>query len=352
MVLAAFLAWSIGSAAAAGEAAPVRVATAELRSLVDAVHLSGTVVAPRASSVSTSVGGLVERMAVDLGDRVDAGAIIVQLDHALAQHEVAQADAALAEAEAELAERRRRLDIALRLSKPRYMPKDELDTRKTQVRVGVAVLAKLKAEAAYQHERLRRHTVNAPFEGIVAQKLTEAGEWISPGAPIVELVATSDLRVDIPVPQQFYPRLTAETPVVLRFDALPGERFDAVTVAVVPISDRSARTFTLRVRPVGAGVPLTPGMSVRAVLNFAAGERGIVIPRDAVIRYPDGRTTAWVVGGEPGSPIVDERRVELGQAFEGHVHVTTGLAAGDLVVVAGNESLRPRQRVRVLDRAS
>jgi RND family efflux transporter MFP subunit len=232
------------------------------------------------------------------------------------------------------------------------MPQDELDSRRSQVRIAAAAVERLKAEAAGARENLRRHTILAPFAGVVAQKATEAGEWVSPGTTLVELVAIDDLRVDIPVPQKYYPQLRAETPIALQFDALPGQSFEARRIAMVPISDPTVRTFMLRVQPVGGAIPLMPGMSAQASLNLATGEQGIVISRDAVIRYPDGRTTVWVVEGTKDETTIAERHVQLGRAFDGFIQVRHGLEAGERVVETGNEALRSGQQVSLVDGSS
>lgn len=342
----------LASGLARGEAVPVTVTAAEAGAIINTVRLSGTVVAPRSARVSTAVGGLVERVAVDLGDTVETGDILVELDDVIAGHDVARSEAAIDEAEAELADARRRLRIAERLAPQGNMPESEFDARKAQVRIATAVVERLKSEAARQRENLGRHSIKAPFAGVVAEKATEAGEWVAPGTTVVELIAVTDLRVDIPVPEKYYPQLQADTPIELEFDALPDQRFKARRIAMVPVSDPVVRTFTLRVRPMDKSIALTPGMSARVTLQLATGERGIMIPRDAVIRYPDGRTTVWVIETTEDTTTVAERQVELGRAFDNHVHIRQGLSAGERVVSKGNESLRPNQRVRLIDEAS
>jgi len=336
-----------GTAAAQSGGVPVAVAESEMAEIVDTVRLSGTVASPRVAHVSTSVAGLVETVNVELGDAVARGDPLVELDRALARQDLKQAEAATAEAEAELADARRRLDVAERLRQRDNIPRTEYDAREAQVQMAEAVVARRQAEQARAAERLRRHRVSAPFAGVVARKATEAGEWVAPGTTVAELVATEGLLVDFPVPQKYYPELEAGTPITLRFDALPDRRFDARRVALVPVSDPTARTFTLRVRPLGGDIPLTPGMSARAELHLATGARGVVVSRDAIVRYPDGRTTVWVLEDGDEGYTVAERQVALGRAFEGQVHLRRGLEAGERVVVRGNESLRPGQRVRL-----
>jgi multidrug efflux pump subunit AcrA (membrane-fusion protein) len=72
-----------------------------------------------------------------------------------------------------------------------------------------------------------------------------------------------------------------------------------------------------------------------------------VIPRGAVIRYPDGRTTVWLLDRDDDRLVARERQVELGRSFDGLVHIRDGLEAGTRVVVRGNETLRPGQPVQV-----
>jgi len=336
-----------GTAAAQSGGVPVAVAEAEMADIVDTVRLTGTVASPRVARVSTSVAGLVETVNVDLGDSVARGDPVVELDRALARQDLKQAEAATAEAQADLADARRRLDVAERLRQRDNIPRTEYDAREAQVQMAEAVVARRQAEQARAAERLRRHSIAAPFAGVVAEKVAEAGEWVAPGTTVVELVATQGLLVDFPVPQKYYPDLEAGTPITLGFDALPDRRFEARRVALVPVSDPTARTFTLRVRPVGDDIPLTPGMSARAELHLATGERGVVVSRDAIVRYPDGRTTVWVLEESDEGYTVAERQVLLGRAFEGRVHLRRGLEAGERVVVRGNEALRPGQPVRL-----
>ena len=82
-------------------------------------------------------------------------------------------------------------------------------------------------------------------------------------------------------------------------------------------------------------------------MRIGTGRNGVVVPRDALIRYPDGRTIVWVAQGEGERRTVVGRRVETGLASERQVEVTEGLAAGMAVVVRGNEALQERQEVRV-----
>ena len=90
-----------------------------------------------------------------------------------------------------------------------------------------------------------------------------------------------------------------------------------------------------------------PGMSASAVLRLDSGQQGVVVDRDALIRYPDGRITVWVVKQAGDEATVTEVPVRPGLSFEGKVAVSGGLTPGTLVVVQGNEALRDGQTVVV-----
>ncbi|MBT8128446.1 MAG: efflux RND transporter periplasmic adaptor subunit, partial [Gammaproteobacteria bacterium] len=92
---------------------------------------------------------------------------------------------------------------------------------------------------------------------------------------------------------------------------------------------------------------MTPGMSVHGKLALTTGRQGVVVPRDAILRYPDGRVTVWMVnpGSEP--PTVTEKRVTTGHSFNGMVTIRDGIKSGDVIVVRGNESLQEGQQVRI-----
>lgn len=328
---------------------PVVVTQADVSAIINRVVVSGTVVAKRVSRISTDLGGLVKTIPVDLGDRVEANDILVELDSALERISLDRAKAATREAEEQLLETQRRLGIAEELAGRNTVSRDELDNRAAQYRISLASLERLKAEQAQQQERVRRHVLRAPFPGVVALKITEEGEWVSQGMAVLELVDVDQLVIDAPVPQRHFSELDEDTQATLQFEALPSLIVPASVDALVPVNDPTTRTFTLRLLPTPSNVSLTPGMSAKVTLDLQTDEQGIVLSRNAILRYPDGRTTVWVVDSSEGTATVLERQVTLGRAFDGNVHIKSGVSQGDFVVVRGNESLAPGDTVRITD---
>lgn len=322
--------------------------------IIEPVPVTGTLTPLRQSLLSTEVEGLVSEVHVDVGYRVAEGQPLLELDPEL--NEIAR-DAALAAVERSreaLSDSRRRLNEAQMLVGDKHIAESEVRSLSSEVRIRTAELRAAEIEAKRQVALLRRHRIKAPFAGAISLKLAEVGEWVDPGADLFELVSTGQLHADFQVPQRYYARIDAKTPLKVRFES-GGERdYEAVVQKKVPLSTSGARTFLLRTEIAGGESPgLIPGMSVSATLLLDTDRRGIAIPRDALLRYPDGRVTVWLVEnfsgwGQPAR--VRERQVTTGLSFDGLIEIPSGLEAGQLVIIRGNESLQQSQTV-ILKRA-
>ena len=327
--------------------APVETETVQESPVIRKLELSGTVSSPHASQISTSVEGLVSVVHFDSGANVKKGDMLLELDDELEQAAFEQAAAEAVKAAGEVTDAKRRMRIAESLAKRKYGPQNEVEARQAEVEIDTATEEGFKAEQRRREVILARHKLPAPFDGVISKRMVEIGQWVKPGTAVFELVAMRDFRVDVPVPQEYYARLRGGADVALEIDTLPGEEIPAKIGALIPVSDPDARTFTLRILPSRADIPITPGMSARVLVDLDTGRRDVAVSRDALIRYPDGRVTVWVLKEDGDKMSVSERRIEIGLAFDGLVQVLSGLKKGERVVVRGNESLREGQTVRL-----
>lgn len=339
---------ALAATSASAQSTPVSVVRAERAPLTEILALSGTLTSPHTARVASEVSGRVQSIAVEAGERVAEGDPLLTLDDALARLELAQAEAARREAAAELADARRRLAEVENLAQRQSVAASEVQARESEVRRDRAVLERRNAERDYRQALVERHTLTAPFAGVISERMVDLGEWVGPETPVLELVEIARLRLDLRVPQDYFGRVQPGTPLELDVAALEQSRAAEVT-EVVPVSDPAARTFPVRARLDNADGRLAPGMSARARLRLDTGERGIVVPRDALIRYPDGRVVVWVVDGNGPERSVSERAVTTGLTFDGRVAIREGLQAGETVVTRGNEALRAGQTVRIED---
>ena len=351
-LLAAFMGLT-SAVLAAAEPAVVDTVRVDERRWQQTVPLYGTLTSPRDADVTPRIAGLVETVAVDAGDRVKAGDTLIELDRALSRLELDTLQASADEAAAQLEEARRLLREADRLAGRGAVSQSELEARRSQVAVRAAAVQRLRAEVAAQRERLARHTLIAPFDGVVRARRVDPGEYVAQTTPAVSLVATDTLRLDVSAPQQYFGliepgmgvRVEPETPI----DAPINAKVDVIVGA----SDATARSFLVRMFVDNRDGALTPGMSAKAMLELASAEAVVIAPRDALVRVPGGGTRMWLVReGDDGTLRAVKRQVSLGRSANNEVEVLDGLEAGDRVVVRGNESLEAGQPVRIRDERS
>jgi len=329
------------------QVAQVELALVERRAIVETLRLSGSLTSPYTSSLSPDFEGRLVSINVDAGDRVKRGEILFKLDDDLARLELAQAIAAEHEAEADLAEAKRRVVEVRRLVKEKTFPESEARSLEALVTRNQAILERRRAERAYAAATLERHALKAPFSGVIAERGADLGERVDTDSRVLLLVAIDRLQLDLRVPQQYFQRVNAGTEVSMTLDALPGQTIAVRVSQVVPVSDPDARTFLVRAQVNNPAARLTPGMSVRAVVRIGTDRQAEVVPRDALIRYPDGRTIVWVAAVEGDRYVVEERQVKTGLTFDVSVEIVEGLSAGERVVIRGNEALRHGQQVRI-----
>lgn len=326
----------------------VGVSPAMQGTIVESLRLTGTLTSPRVSRIAPEVAGRVAELRVDAGDRVEAGDTLLVLDRELTRLERDQAEAAQREALAALADARRRLEEARNLAKRQSVAETRVKDLRAEVRQDEAILDRRRAELGYRQALLERHRLTAPFTGAVTERMTDLGEWVDSEEPVLEVVAVDRLRLDIQVPQTYFGRVNPGTEVIVRLDARPDSPLATTITERVPVADPSARTFLARARLDNAAGQMAPGMSARATLRLATGREGITVPRDAVIRYPDGRVTVWVVPPDTDPPTVSERPVETGLTQSERIEIRSGLDPGATVVTRGNETLQDGQTVRVV----
>lgn len=334
---------------------PVRVEPASTRAIVSQIYVTGTVTSPRTAVLSTAVAGLVEELLVDEGYRVTEGDELLKLDAELAQLALERTMAELQQRETALDDAKRRFAEAEKVAARQSIAQTQVESLRAEVAGDGAALVAGQAAVREQQAIVSRHTLTAPFDGVISRRIAELGEWVNPGDGLLELVETDNLRFDFRIGQKHFASLSPQTPVDISFDSLPGEPVPGRIDTIVPVKNPGARTFLVRVladTDADVSTPMiTPGMSVRGRMNIDTGRRGVAVSRDAILRFPDGRITVWVVDSSEDVAVVYEQLVSTGSEFAGLVEITRGLAGDELVVVRGNEALQEGQAVTILDGA-
>lgn len=337
----------MGSVASGEEPRPVVVAVANKAPARSTIELPGTITPRRDSNLSTRTAGLIRHLRVDAGHRVKQGEVLMELDDELAKIAFVRIAAERAQAELRLADAQRLEEEARRLASTGAFAKSEAESRKTALSVADAELRRAAALEKEQSELLERHRLIAPFDGVVRAKHAEEGEWVETGDPVLELVETTALRMDVQAPQELYPVLTRKPAARVVLDVYPDRPLDVKSVTVVPLKDAVTRTFLVRMEMEDPESLAAPGMSARARFEWLE-EDAVQIPRDALIREPGGDTRVWIVTERDGKSEAVSREVTLGRRLGASLQIIDGIEEGDRVVVRGNESLTEGRPVVVV----
>lgn len=336
-LLALFVLISVAACAKRPEAAASRSETrvaaplglAERLSLPERTELAGTVVAQKATAVSSRVMALVTAVHVALGDRVAAGQTLISIDPTAAEGQVAQARGALAQAEAGLALARRNFERFEALAAKQAASELELDLARMQFEQarGAVVQAQGAVEAAQSVARESR--VAAPFAGRVTQRMIEVGDLAAPGRPLLLLESERGRRLSLAVPESLAASaalaIGQEIPVALDAAASSAPVAGKI-VEISPGPDPLTHAYTVKVALAG-DVPA--GAAARAWLASAARE-AVVVPRAALVA--SGGLSLVVVRDEQGR--AQTRVVTVGRPLEGErVELLSGLAGGERLLL-------------------
>jgi len=314
------------------------------------VRLSGSSIPWRRVPLSPRVEGLVTELMVDEGSWVEPGDPILGLDARLADIEVEVTAARVEGAKARQRDAIRKRDELLKLKEGRHASETSIASAIAEVEMVTADLTREQAELDRARELRERHSVSAPFAGMVVDKRVEVGQWVQRDDAVVELVAIDTLRVRAPLPQRYFSRVPVGSKARVLFDALPEHEFEGTVFARVALGNEASRSFPLLIDIPNPEHLLAPGMSARILVELDDGaSQGLTVPRDAVVAKSDGRRQVWRVSEEDGNLKAFPVTIETGGPKGDRLEVVGGeLQAGDRIVLLGNENLRPGQAVRPL----
>lgn len=307
-------------------AAPARAAGVPLRlrdtTVAGAFAASGIAQAMQQATLSTKLMGTVQEVLVVEGDAVRTGQVLLRIDARELTAKANSVASSITEAEA------LQQDATTQVGRMRALYADSAATR---AQLDAAEMGLIRANAAVHAARAAASeveamssyaTIRAPFNGVVTQRLADAGTFAAPGASLLVVQDISTLRISA--------SLAAATARLIRRGQVLNATIDGVPVAarvegIVPAG--AGNLFA-----VNATVP-NPRDEFRvgsaAVLSIpGASHQALLVPLNAIIR--EGDLTGVIVRG----PERDERRwIRLGTASATTVEVTGGLQAGEEIVV-------------------
>jgi membrane fusion protein (multidrug efflux system) len=257
---------------------------------------------------------------------VAKGTVLVVFDAAIQDAELQQARANLALAKSSY-------ERNVELVGKKFLSQQALDASAATLKVQEAAVQLAEAKAA-------KMRIKAPFTGMVGLRNVSVGDYLKDGQDLINIEDVATLRVDFKLPENYLGRISKGQVVEVVSDALPSERFKAVLDAIDPLVDQNGRSISARARLDNAKGKLRPGMFVRVRLLFGERKAVLMVPEQAIV--PGGQPAVFKVVDGKASLV----KVKLGVRRTAQVEVVEGLAAGDLIVTAGQLKLREGAAVR------
>jgi membrane fusion protein (multidrug efflux system) len=340
-----------GVAAAAGgavggqagrNAAPVGPAIVEVgrvqaTTLQDDEVAVGSLRARQGVMLRPEVAGRVARLGFTDGQRVRRGQVLVALDDTLQAAQLKQADA-----QAQIA--RTNLQRNRELLADNFISQSAVDQ-------SAAALDVAEAQVALARAQLGRMKILAPFDGVAGIRMVSVGDYVKDGADLVGVEDTSSVWVDFRLPERVMSRLRQGQAVDVSFDALPERRFKGRVEAIDGQLDANGRSLLVRARVDNPSGLLRTGMFARVRTVFAVREGALVVPEEALVPQGDKRYLFKVVDGPDGAKVAQRLEARVGLRIPGKAEILAGLAAGDLVVTAGQAALlrRDGQALKIVE---
>ena len=344
LLLAAITFTKLGQFTAMGEAAvnmvmPPETVTAmsiESEQWEETIIATATVTAVQGVEVSAEIAGRVKRIAFESGSFVKMGDVLIQLD-------TASEDAQLASAQATAALAKASLSRVKKLNKQNLTSQDALESAQAKVKETVAQTNNVRALIA-------KKTIKAPFTGRLGLRQVNLGEILREGDAIVSLQTLDPILVDFSVPQKALSRLESGLEVQITVDAAPDNTFIGKIIASNPDVDLATRSVRVRAKVANPDELLRSGMFATATVIMP--EKKAVLPVIATaVAYATFGNSVFVIDEQENEEsgetekVLRQQFIRLGQARGDFIDVVDGLKAGDTVVTSGVFKLRSGMKV-------
>ncbi len=299
----------------------VAVAPATIETVERTVDLVGAFYANEEVKVAAQIEARVASFGPDVGDRVEEGAVLVQLDDADLQ-------ASLREIQARLTKARADNSRAQVLRTQGIMSTEEAEKIRTEAAV-------LEAQLDVVKVKIDRTVIRAPFTGVIAARSTSVGAVVKSGETLYELVQDHPLKFRTPIPERFAGLVQIGQELRLGVDAYPGRIFTGKITRITPTSAISNRSLTIEAVVPNGDHTLLPGFFSKGQLVVNTHGEAVFVPANALTTFAGVSKLFVVVDGGK----VEERIVQTGVALGDRREVADGVKAGEQVATTNLDKL-------------
>lgn len=324
---------------------PYEYATVAPQTLRRTVRVTGTLQPSQKAEIAAEASGRVDSVTLRPGDRVAAGDVLLQVDveQLRLQLDLQRSNAEATRAQLTLAEAQ--LERSQALVERGVATTSDLDQARTSVEGLRAQVSALTDQVSAAELSLSKATVIAPFAGIVSARSVEPGQIVTTGTPLFTVVDLSTVELVGNAAISASALIAPGQTVAVTVDGIAGHAFEGTVARINPLATEGSRTIPVYVTIANENGQLLGGMFATGEIVVAEAADAIAVPAEAVREDREG---AYVVTIRDGTAV--RSAVETGDTWAGDlVQITSGLAAGDVVITAALPELTPGDDVVLVE---
>ena len=319
------------------------IAVVDTATLMAGPVLSGTLTPELGATLRAEITGIMVEVDADQGMTVKKGEVLGRIDDAALRDAFLSARAGLRTAESNLELQRHNLERTEKLHAAGAVADRELETAQLTVKNAEGAAADARSRTTTAQRQLDKATLRAPFSGIVSEAKVSEGDVVSSGNELFSVVDPSTMRLEAAVPVEQLSQVKQGMPVRFTVTGYPDREFEGKIERVNPVVDPATRQVRVIVTIPNASRSLVAGL-------FAQGQvatetrHAVVVPSSAVDRRGVRPVVVRLKQGR-----VEKVDVEIGldDTVNERTEITSGLAAGDTVLMGAAQGLTPGTVARV-----
>ncbi len=319
---------------------PVLTLTAQYQDKL-ALTFAGIVEPRYRTSLGFQVLGRIDQRLVAVGERVKRGQVLATIDPSSLQQALDDAQAALRAAAAQVDTAKAAYARNQTLHAGNIVSATDEENAGATLDTANASLTRAKSTEAKAQEQLSYSRLTSEYDGVVTDIQTEVGQVVNPGTPVMTVARATALDAVIDVPIDALHELAPGTKLSVELQIDPAISAEGFVREIAPATDIATRTRRVRLDLTNPPAEFRIGTTISA--TWTRPRTGFVeIPGSALFEA-GGKTNVWIV--DPAKRTLHARQVQIAEANEKSVHVSSGIGQGDLVVVAGVKSLQDGETV-------
>lgn len=294
------------------------------------VSVQGTLEAEDNLMVTAKMPGMVKEVRVREGDVVSKGQVLAVLDDEVLKKSIDEVKAGLDQ-------------INVLYEKQKALWDQKIGTE-LQFLTLKNQKESLENKMNTLNSQVNQTLITAPFSGVIDAVFIKTGSMAAPGAPLMQLVNTSQLKASAKVPDSYVSFIREGDRVLVNFPDLNRE-LEASVNYVGRIVDPLSRTFKIEVKLPAGDAGLKPNLLAMVKINDKSLKDAIVI-QENIIQPTENGKILFVAGSQNGKQVAEQRTVTTGLSYNGRVEILSGLAKGDKLITTGYQDLSDKQAIR------